>query len=90
MVRNLRSEMNSRVECREDMGKGRLVVFQQDDGDMIVQILQDPEEFRRGHGQYGPSVEFCIPGTGGGHSAHTHEALVQLMKAMQLDVGEEK
>jgi hypothetical protein len=74
------------VERVEDMSPvGRLQVLQQDDGDIIVSVSEDI-----GDGLRGPwaSVEFCIPGTGGGHSPRTHAALLELMRAMAQDERE--
>jgi hypothetical protein len=62
----------------EDMSPtGRLNLFRQQDGDVIVEIITD--EFERA------CVEFCIPMTGGGQSQHTHRALCALMVAMEQD-----
>lgn len=70
------------VQRIEDMSTtGRLEILQQDDGDIIVSVSEDD------HGQRMPasSVEFCIPGLGGGHSPRTHAALRALMDAMAHD-----
>lgn len=49
-----------------DMGEGtRLLLFKQDDGDVIVGVI--PSGFRFPvH-----SIEFCVPGSGGGASPKT-------------------
>lgn len=60
----------------------RLVLFRQDDGDIIVQVNE-----RTSDGLIGPgsAVEFCAPGTGGGHSPAVHRALVALWEALADD-----
>ncbi len=73
------------VERREDMSPtGRLRLFRQDDGDVIVAIVpdkngQDYKLFKQ------CSVEFCSVGAGGGRSRHTLEALRALFVAMERD-----
>lgn len=70
------------IERYEDMSPlGKLRLLQQADGDIIIAIIPDPEGIRH----FAPSVEFCIPGSGGGNSPHTHKALFELMRAMALD-----
>jgi len=70
------------VTRNEDMSaRGRLRLIQQTDGDVIVAI--QPE--RDGLIQPGESVEFCVPGGGGGRSPHTLAALHALMEAMERD-----
>lgn len=68
------------AERFEDMSpRGRLQVLQQDDGDMLVAIVEDSE------GEYGGimvGVEFC---TSGGKSPKTLAALRNLMQAMAED-----
>jgi len=65
------------AERFEDMSpRGRLRVLQQDDGDMIVCVIEDPNSSTRGEMT---SVEFC---TSGGKSPKTREALLALMLAM--------
>lgn len=62
----------------EDMSPtGKLVLFRQQDGDVIVKVIQ--EDFSSA------AIEFCIPMTGGGSSEHTHRALAALMVAMERD-----
>jgi hypothetical protein len=73
------------VERNDDMSpRNRLVVMQQEDGDMIVGIIPGSmEEFNRmGFSQ---SVEFCTIGMGGGRSPRTLEALRALMHAIEED-----
>lgn len=73
------------AERFEDMSPlGRLRVFWDDDGDVIVAIVPDPNESDPN------SVEFCIPGSGGGQSTHTHRALIELVKAMERDNDEKE
>lgn len=68
------------AERFEDMSqRGRLRVMQQDDGDMIVTVIEDPHSAMGGSMA---SVEFC---TSGGKSPKTREALFALM----LAIGEE-
>ncbi len=64
-----------------DMGnKSRLIVYRQEDGDIIVEILQDDKgQIKRA------SVEFCTIGGGGRQSLHTFEALVKLIEAIEKD-----
>ena len=70
------------VKRNEDMSqRGHLKLMIQDDGDIIVAVY--PEE--NGFVEPGGSVEFCIPGTGGGRSTHTHKALLALYEAMEMD-----
>jgi hypothetical protein len=70
------------VEREEDMSPdGKLKLIQQDDGDIIVVVQESLSEFRA----TSASVEFCIPGTGGGTSPETHKALLHLMEAMAAD-----
>ena len=73
------------IERRDDMSpNNRLVVHQQEDGDMIVGVVPGSmEEFNRmGFSQ---SVEFCTIGMGGGRSPKTLYALRNLMEAMEED-----
>ena len=68
------------AERFEDMSqRGRLRIIQQDDGDMIVYVIEDLHSINGG-----PSagVEFC---TSGGKSPKTREALHSLMIAMAQD-----
>lgn len=66
------------AERFEDMSeRGRLRVWQQDDGDMIVHVIPDPSTDNRG-----ASVEFCVSG---GRSPRTLEALRQLLVAIHAD-----
>lgn len=56
--------------------RGRLRVMQQDDGDMIVVVIEDHNSTMGGNMA---SVEFC---TSGGKSPKTREALFALMLAI--------
>lgn len=67
------------AERFEDMSpRGRLRVIQQDDGDMIVEVVEDMDSQGCCAG-LSASVEFC---TSGGKSPKTREALRALMQAM--------
>ncbi len=60
--------------------KSRLIVYRQEDGDVIVEILQDDQgQIKRA------SVEFCTIESGGGQSPRTFEALVKLIEAIKED-----
>lgn len=73
------------VERNEDMSpRGKLVVLQQDDGDIIV----CSQGMDRDLVQPGSSVEFCAIGSGGGRSPHTLRALYALMEAIERDNAE--
>ncbi len=66
------------LERLEDMSvNGRLRLWLQDDGDVIVAIMQDNGKMT--------DVEFCTPGAGGGGSPRTWAALRQLAVAMKED-----
>jgi len=68
---------NVLIGRRDDMNpNGRLVMLKQPDGDVCVSIVFDDRR---------ASLEFCVPGTGGGRSPRTFHALNQLMLAMQAD-----
>jgi hypothetical protein len=68
------------AERFEDMSqRGRLRVIQQNDGDVIVGIVEDPDG---PNGGVTTSVEFC---TSGGKSPKTLIALRSLMQAMAED-----
>lgn len=70
------------VKRNEDMSQlGYLKVLVQDDGDIIVAVYPQENDLVG----IGASVEFCIPGTGGGRSTHTHAALRNLVAAMERD-----
>lgn len=70
------------VERKESMSPdGRLRLIIQDDGDVIVTVLEsDP----MGSGSFA-SVEFCTPFSGGGGSSRTWDALRELALAMAED-----
>ncbi len=69
-----------RAERPEDMSPtGRLTLYRQEDGDVIVQITTgERDDFVMA------SVEFCTP-AGGGQSEQTWQALCRLMDAMADD-----
>lgn len=72
--------MNAMVSRNEDMSPiGKLVLYRQEDGDVIVVVSGDPDNM------YDNSVEFCSVGSGGGRSPHTLKALYWLMDAMVKD-----
>lgn len=72
--------MTQEAERFEDMSqRGRLRIIQQDDGDMIVYVIEDPSSMSGGESA---AVEFC---TSGGKSPKTREALRALMLAMAED-----
>lgn len=77
-----RPTVNELIKRRDDMGQGHLVLLVQDDGDVIVEVRT-----RNSFVSCPPSyqVEFCAPGTGGGGSIHTWEALRVLAVAMEQD-----
>ena len=67
------------AERFEDMSqRGRLQVLQQDDGDVIVTVIEDMDS-RGPCAGLGASVEFC---TSGGKSPKTLAALRALMQAI--------
>jgi hypothetical protein len=69
------------VKRTEDMSTiGSLDLLLDDDGDIFVTV----REYDNGHIN-ASSVEFCIPGYGGGHSPKTYDALINLMNAMEED-----
>lgn len=71
---------DARVMCTGDMGEGRqLVLFREDDGDIIVCITPVGHKFSE------EDVQFCTPFGGGGKSPATHAALQRLWHAMHLD-----
>ncbi len=68
------------AERFEDMSpRGRLRILQQDDGDMLVYVIEDPDSQKNGASA---GVEFC---TSGGKSPKTLAALRSLMLAMAED-----
>lgn len=73
------------VERRDDMSPhDKLILHQQEDGDVIVGMFIDPNnsDFRP---TCFPSVEFTFPGAGGGRSPRTLRALKDLITAIELD-----
>ncbi len=72
-----------RVTRKGDMGEPmRLELFTDSDGDIYVAVLPNDHVFSE------HCVEFCVPGTGGGRSPRTYEALRNLMTAMAEDQKE--
>jgi hypothetical protein len=72
------------VTRAEDMSPdGRLRIWQQEDGDFIVEVV--PESAKQ---EPSASVEFCTVGSGGGRSPHTRLALAALMEAIRQDNAE--
>ena len=68
------------AERFEDMSpRGRLRLLREEDGDVIICIIPDPEAHPN---QPMMSVEFC---TSGGGSPRTHAALLNLLEAMEQD-----
>tara|TARA_Y100000310_G_scaffold151248_1_gene150817 strand:- start:25 stop:336 length:312 start_codon:yes stop_codon:yes gene_type:complete len=57
---------------------GSLKLFRQDDGDIIVVVIEDKARSIS-------AAEFCTPFAGGGGSIRTYAALIQLMGAMAAD-----
>ncbi|WP_347990035.1 hypothetical protein [Methylomonas sp. AM2-LC] len=73
-----RMPINEFVSRKEDMSPdGLLRLFRQEDGDICVVIVTQSGEM--------VSVEFCVPGIGGGRSGHTLNALNNLALAMMED-----
>lgn len=69
--------MKNPVERVGDMGEGlKLQLLKEDDGDIIVSVIPKDHKF-------GDGVQFCTPGSGGGKSPKTWNALLDLFKAMQ-------
>jgi len=66
--------INEHLRRWEDMGQGRLQLFREEDGDMIVTVI-DPE------GQ-SSTVQFCTYGSGGGQSPKVLKALYTLASAI--------
>lgn len=66
--------INEHLRRWEDMGHGRLELFREEDGDMIVTVI-DPE----GHSS---TVQFCTYGSGGGQSPKVLKALYTLASAI--------
>lgn len=81
-----RVEKEKTYERFEDMSpRGRLTVLVQQDGDVILSIIPDPDEPRH----YVASVEFCESACGAGQSSRVRYALLKLAEAIILD-NEEK
>lgn len=81
---------STQVQRFEDMSpEGCLRLFRQEDGDIIVCAVPDPEDCdRRRLPPFGISVEFCECGGGGGQSPHTRRALLALWEAIERDNAE--
>lgn len=77
----IRLSTDEPYERREDMSPdGKLQLFIQNDGDVIVQIVsRRDEEWRMA------SVEFCSCGSGGGRSPRVLGALRELARAIAAD-----
>lgn len=76
---------NERVEMRpgdmdEFNNESRLILNIQDDGDIVVIIIQ-----KRGNSIEKAEIEFCTPLSGGGKSPKTHAALVRLYETMKKE-----
>lgn len=65
----------------EDMGRGSLLLFKQEDGDWIIRIIGR----NLADDLVTCSIEFCTPMMGGGSSPKTWEALEVLAQAMMED-----
>ena len=52
-------------------------MYWQEDGDVCLMVVNERGE--------SADMEFCVPGTGGGKSPRTHEALLNLMAAIEKD-----
>ena len=76
--------MKSQIQRYEDMSpRGCLRLFRQNDGDIIVVAVPNPEDAeRRGLPPFGIGVEFCASG---GQSPNTREALLALWEAIEKD-----
>jgi hypothetical protein len=73
-----RMPVNEFVSRKEDMSpNGCLRLFKQDDGDVCVAVLAQDGTMA--------SVEFCVPGMGGGRSGCTLNALNELAMAILED-----
>lgn len=72
-----------RAARKDDMSQSdSLELFREDDGDWIVTVKK---RHSIGHVIAQASVQFCTPGSGGGGSTHTFEALSNLAMAMGKD-----
>jgi hypothetical protein len=69
-------------ERHEDMSStGRVQVFLEEDGDVILTIIPDIED----RNQMPLSVQFCTQGSGGGKSPNVRKALLDLALAIEED-----
>lgn len=65
----------------EDMSRtGSLRIVLDTDNDVCVTVCDESSM---------ADVEFCVPGTGGGKSPRTRDALIALMRAMEADNSED-
>lgn len=72
------------IERFEDMSpRGKLILTQQEDGDIVVGIIPTSLEKARRH--FVQTAGFCTVGSGGGQSPRTLAALVALMDAIEAD-----
>jgi hypothetical protein len=71
--------INQHIRRVEDMGQGRLELFREEDGDMIVTVINDEGE--------SSTIQFTTYGLGGGQSPKVLKALYDLARAM-LDENE--
>lgn len=70
-------------ERYEDMSQtGRLQVFIEDDGDVILTIIPSIEDSKS---QLTLSVQFCTLSAGGGKSPNVRQALLDLARAIEED-----
>lgn len=78
------------VERVEDMSPdGRLKLFREDDGDIIVSIIPPSKKLsKESMWLEDMQVQFCSLAGGGGRSRHTREALFTLMEAIEKDNAE--
>ncbi len=70
-------EINERYVRREDMGAGQVEVLVEEDGDVILTVVDDNGT--------SASVQFCTGVTGGGRSVRTKDALLALCHAIKAD-----
>lgn len=74
-------QYHDKASRQGDMGEGlKLEILREPDGDLIVSIMGVHEKFSAEH-----SLQFCVPGTGGGCSPKTWRALLDLQAAMVDD-----
>lgn len=80
------------VDRKESMSPdGRLMLFIEPDGDVIVAVYPDPNETSIVEDMVPmASIQICTPFSGGGGSPRTHKALLDLFDAMILDNADEQ